>query len=453
MTQLMENDLEKRQIILDAFQKGLNRYQARDKIVERFGNCVGYGERTCDRWIKKFKSGDFDLIVKPRDKITPANKDRTYSKRKKPTKKNITTNEVVALEQQNPPISMSMTKNQILEDLFQKKHELTVSKVRSKKNTAVKQLAVLPNITTKKLISNPGPPKLTPVFKMTSSKNMNTSQLEMPKLRPRRRRSQDIELQLPVGAAKRLTPHTMTENHSIGEINRSSPRSASTRNPSAGRHSGSKQVTVQFENIAPEIAKSTVFKSPRISNSPSNHLKPQNPITQADKMLKIAKVAHIPRMSPEKPKTLKPTSTDVSSRRSAPQPLPSPPSQLNNPKGIIYLNPQEIFRQSFGGFGNVNLPTQRPKPVQQKLPQPAAATLPSPPSTVSQEKNESVVLSDSDDAEDDLVLPKNVPLPAPKIKTDTFTTYFDMENGDPIPLNEAKQPILPKAATTVIEID
>lgn len=451
MTQLMENDLEKRQIIFDAFRKGQNRCQARDRIVERFGNCVGYGERTCDRWIKKFKSGDFDLIAKPRDRSTTANKDRTYSKRKKTTKKNTTSNEVAMAQQQDLPISMSKTKNQILEDLFQKKRELTISKVRSKNSAAVQQLTVPPNITTKKLIPCPGPPKLTPVFKMTPTKNMNTSQLEMPKLRPRRRRSQDIELQLPVSAAKRLTPHTMTENHSIGEENRNSPRSASTRNFST-RHSGSKQVTVQFENISPEIAKNTVCKSSRVSNSPSNHLKPQNPITQADKMLKISKVAHIASMSPEKSKTLKPTAKDMSSRRLAPQPLASPPSQLNNPKGIIYLNPQEIFRQSFGGFGNVNLPTQRPKPVQPKLPKPAA-TLPSPLSSAPQEKNQSVELSDSDDTEDDLVLPKNVPLPAPKIKTDTFTTYFDMENGDPIPLNEAKQPILPKAATTVIEID
>ncbi|XP_055842137.1 proteoglycan 4-like [Episyrphus balteatus] len=501
---VMDIDMEKRSLLLRDFQNGLTRFQANANLKEKFGDCVGYGVRTCERWFNKFKKGDFDLTVKPRDKCY---KDRTYSKRKRPTKAIKKVDEVTFKQQQQletttelqPEAAKSNEQSANVESLLTKKRELTVSKVSAKSGAAVKKPSTEPNIVTRRLVKT-SLPKLIPV-----NDSPTAVPAEMPKLRPRRPRSQGIEIKLPDSAAKRMSPQTLTENHNIGGGNRSSNKSETIKNTPT---KGSKAVTVQFQNLSPEIAKNTVCTKSKVQNrTPKNSvnknpkvdnngqvvkpslLKSQNPITkrlpptngistnpkvtnnrQVDKsrllksqtritpqgfantdgMLKITNVAHIDSMSPEKRKE----QTTPDKRCTPPQQTPLSP--LNNPTGVIYLNPQEIFRSSFGGFGSLPSKRQLPSEKYYKNPKrvslqptplpPAPMTMPTPP------PEDSVVLSDSDG--DDLVFPENTALPAPKIKTDTFTTYWDLESGKPIPINGEVEPVLPKATVpSIIEID
>lgn len=473
-------DLEKRKIILDAFKKGQGRTKAKERIEERFGDCIGYGVRTCERWLTKFKQGDFDLIKKPRDKCY-LNRDRTYQKKKRPAK---TTKKVkeVTFKQQNVTTKPSLKKNKKVKKTTEP--ELPKRILRNSvtnKNTAPE----IKQTTNSKRKQRPTPlamPKLLPVADRTKCFDQNDKekmkeQPEMPKLRPRRPRSQGIEIKLPASAAKRMTSQTLTEKHKIGVGYKNSSKSTKNGKRILTQNSGSKEVTVQFENLAPTVVKNTVCKDPKViftqqQNTDSNLQIQQHPCAE----LKITNVKHIESLSPspEKRQQFKhETTLDVSyespttTTTITTPTTTTPTSNLSSPKGVIYLNPEEIFRTNFSNLRKNKISNESSfykKPVQQnanyktvmntlRLQQQQTTKLLL---TNARNKLDAVVLTDSDDDEntqDDLVFPKDIPLPAPKFKTDTFTTYWDMETGSLIPLNAGKEPILHSPAVAVIEID
>lgn len=446
-TAVSEIDLEKRQIILDAFRSGLGRVRATEKISEKFGDCIGYGIRTCERWYAKFKQGDFDLTVKPRDKCS---KDRTYCKKKRITKK---------AKQQEQPTLQQTNENKTDQNLRPNKRQLPVSN-----NAAVMQQPVTQN-TARKRSKVSHPPTLIPYTTrpMRADYSSTDTDSEVFKLRSRRPRSKGIEIALPVSAAKRMKTHTLTENHRIGFRNNTI---AVGRNHTLNRNIQSRDVTVQFQNMVPDIVKNTVYKSPRRTlGQQSNFKGPFVSNTYPATQLKIVNVAHIPSLSPTKRKSSEhETSSDSSYKRpiSTPQSAPT-----KNAKGFIYLNRKEVFRPNFNGFGNKDTP-KRPKnnikivksapKILSRGPNSETKKISSSLPTPQPEKQDPIVLSDSDDGnEDDLILPENVSFPAPKLKTDTFVTYWDMESGQMIQLNDEKEPVLPNPAPTpavsVIEID
>ncbi|XP_055913928.1 uncharacterized protein LOC129947412 [Eupeodes corollae] len=481
----IDMDMEKRRMILRAFQSGVPHTQAKENIEKRFGDCVGFGVRTCERWYRKFKHADFDLTTKPRDKLK---KDYSYSTRRKTKKSSSKTvkkvNEIKFYnQQQNLPLpklplasakaaaetaiaaatkasAMNDQTNANVQKLMRSKRELTIKKIPANSGAASGRKGPLEstNNNNNSITSTPTlrpMPHLTPVKSSTEITNAIPS--EMPKLRPRRPRSKGIEINIPVNSAKRMSAQTLTESHSIGEGRKLPTRTSETSRSTANRF---KEVTVQFQNLNPDVAKNTVrkntTKSPASKRQSSIYLKSQTQNTSP--MLKITNVAHIESMSPEKNKSSSEQATTPTSKRdSLTHPQTSP---LNNQKGIIYLNPQEIFPKSFGGFeSSLKRPSPYSRPAQQTTTQHITSptvqqqrvSLPPPAAAV--EIQDSPIHFDSDDSGEDVLFPENINLPAPKTKADsTYITYFDMESCQPIQLNP-EEPVLTQPAIPVIEID